>query len=82
MAINWRGYRDPVNKYHPHCCGEKDCPTIDKADMKETLAGWLIVPTGEVVPYAETYASEDGLFYRCHMPTGERRCFFAPETSS
>lgn len=61
-----------------HCCGVNDCFVVSKKDMQPTAAGWLIKPTGEIVPYAESQSSEDQDFWRCKRYDGTRRCFFAP----
>lgn len=65
-----------------HCCGESDCFEIPPADIKETPSGYLILTNKEVVPCSEATPSEDGRFWRCKKPNGERRCFFAPPGSS
>lgn len=65
-----------------HCCGttgpNPDCSIVPASDMQSTVGGWLIKPTGEVVPYGESQQSEDQDFWRCKRWDGTRRCFFAP----
>ena len=61
-----------------HCCGEGDCFEISPSNIKPTTAGYLILTSGELVPYSEATPSEDQKFWRCKKPSGERRCFFAP----
>lgn len=67
-----------------HCCGEKDCPVIEKSDVTVTPRGYVLKTyNNELVPFSEATPSEieeDGemRFYRCHDPRGNRRCFFAP----
>lgn len=70
------GYRSPLT--NEWCCDKDDCVPIPAENVSPTAPGWLIVPTGEVVPYIDTLPSEDGRFWRCHQPNGVRRCFFAP----
>ncbi len=69
-------YRSPLT--NEWCCGKEDCVPIPASQVEPTAPGWLIAPTGEVVPYVDTLPSEDGRFWRCHQPNGVRRCFFAP----
>lgn len=79
--INYGGYVDPTNP-QVHCCGKNDCPVVPDSDVEASPAGWRIKSTGEVVPFSQTYTSEDGKFYRCHRFDGSRRCFFAPGQGS
>jgi hypothetical protein len=74
--IGGGGYRSPLT--NEWCCGKEDCVPIPSSDIEPTSSGWLILPTGEVVPYIDTLPSQDGRFWRCHQPNGVRRCFFAP----
>ena len=78
--INQSGYKSPVDG--SHCCGNNDCFTVPASQMRPTPEGWLIITTGETVPYGEAQASEDGEFWRCKRYDGSRRCFFAPQPSS
>ena len=66
------------------CCGENDCEMIADENVKTTPQGYLLVTTGEVVPFAEALKSEDGRYWRCHRfdAAKSRRCFFAPEPAS
>lgn len=73
--ISRGGYTDAVGT---HCCGPNDCFVIPDTDMQSTPAGWQIISTGEVIPFAEAKMSEDAQFWRCKKLGGERRCFFAP----
>jgi hypothetical protein len=89
--INKGGYANP-KRAGEHCCGPSDCMKVDAAVTRVT-GGWrvrqvgvvhngsgqpLIHPIDEVVPDAEATPSEDGHFWRCQRPDGERRCFFVP----
>lgn len=73
-------FRNPVTG--EHCCGEDDCLVVPVADVELTQGGWRILSTGELIPERETLRSRDGKFWRCHMPNGRRRCFFAPPGTS
>lgn len=74
------------------CCGTSDCQQVDAA-VTAVRGGWRVRKTGvvfgtsglpqvrvidEVVPFDEATPSEDGHFWRCQRPDGERRCFFYP----
>jgi len=77
--INHGNYSSPEGV---HCCGDNDCFVVPANDMQSTPRGWLIKSLGEVVPFSEAQASEDGAFWRCKRYDGSRRCFFAPQPSS
>lgn len=74
--INQSGAKSPIDS--THCCGENDCFVIPAVDMQAVKGGWLIITTGETIPYAEVQMSEDQDFWRCKRYDGTRRCFFAP----
>src|SRR3990172_12978841 len=61
------------------CCGEGDCLEVEP--VRATENGYLVMVTGETVPYSEVQPSQDGKFWRCKRPDGTRRCFFAPPPS-
>jgi hypothetical protein len=73
-------FRNPITG--EHCCGEHDCFVVPASDVEMTGDGWQILSTGERIPERETLRSKDGKFWRCHMPNGKRRCFFAPPGTS
>jgi hypothetical protein len=64
------------------CCGENDCVAVPSSDVEPTRDGWHIRSINEWIPERETLRSKDGKFWRCHMPDGRRRCFFAPPGTS
>lgn len=70
------GQRNPVTG--ESCCGKDDCFVMPANDVELTRDGWKILSTGERIPERETLRSQDGRFWRCKMPNGMRRCFFAP----
>lgn len=56
--------------YPRACCSSKDCFEIDADEIVAVQDGWLIVATGEVVPYGKTRTtpSEAGnTFHRCSI---------------
>ncbi len=73
-------FRNPITG--EHCCGEHDCFVVPAADVEMTRDGWHILSKDEHIPERETLRSKDGKFWRCHMPNGKRRCFFAPPGTS
>lgn len=62
------------------CCGEEDCAPMSAGEVREVAGGYLIVPTGEVIPAAEALPSADGAYWRCRYLVGalkgRTRCFF------
>lgn len=78
--INHSGYKSLTDG--THCCGNNDCFEYTPEEMSAESGGWLVKPLGELVPYSDTQASEDGKFWRCKKSDGSRRCFFAPQPSS
>lgn len=68
--------------YPPSCCGGQDCAPIPDGSVKYTSAGWLIIETGETIPFADAQISHDQHFHRCKItlyPEKTRKgCFFAP----
>ena len=75
--INRGGYKSPDGK--EFCCGEGDCFMVEP--VRTTASGYLILVTGETVPFSEALPSPDGKYWRCRKPDGSRRCFFAPPPS-
>jgi len=85
-AHGWySGKDDPVTGIG--CCGGTDCKEIADDGVQETAAGYLYVPTGEVIPYSRAQESRDWRFHRCeflgdythkgqHYKKGSTRCFF------
>lgn len=81
---DWIGngnHRNPITG--EHCCGLNDCLRVPADDVEfDASQGqrgvWIIRPTSEKIPATETLPSEDGHYWRCHMPNGKRRCFFVP----
>lgn len=53
--------------YGWECCSLTDCKRMEAADIKETPEGYLVVRTGEVIPYRDYRIkdSKDEYFHRC-----------------
>lgn len=69
--------------YPPGCCNRQDCRPVPATHVRETRAGWQIVPTGELVPFTDERIknSPDGLFHWCNAggsATGRTRCLYVP----
>lgn len=54
--------------YHYECCHDRDCWPLEPADISETPEGWLLVETGEVIPYdwPKVKDSPDGRYHLLH----------------
>jgi hypothetical protein len=91
---DWIAKGGYTNKIGGSCCGERDCEIVRNVTAEpggyrvhHRTWSYSLGPSGtpyerdidEVVPYSETQRSEDGKFWRCKFPDGERRCFFAPD---
>src|ERR1700687_4557215 len=74
--INDGKYVNP-NKRNELCCGEGDCFVIPSEQVTMTGDGYVIFGV-EKIPFTEAQPSPDGAFWRCKLPDGTRRCFFAP----
>lgn len=71
------GHRNAAGEW---CCGEGDCFEVEP--VRITANGYLIMATGETVPFSEAKPSQDGKYWRCKRPDGSRRCFFSPPPST
>ena len=73
-------YTDPSNPAI-HCCSgdvhHGDCAAYPAESVQDTPDGYKLA-TGEVVPYAKAYPSQDRHFHRCKRYDGSTRCFFSP----
>lgn len=71
-------------QYPLSCCSNRDCRQTAQREVRETEAGYLLVSTGEVVPYGNGRIkdSPDGLFHVCqqagNFETGRVLCLFVP----
>ena len=83
---------DPVSGLP--CCGGSECTAIPEAELKQSKAGYVYLPTGELIPRTRVQYSRDQRFHRCVYKSdffnldlaqsfrrGETRCFFAPDLS-
>lgn len=59
------------------CCGDNDVHHLDRDQVRAVPGGWLIIPTGEVIPENRTQPSVDGEFWH-FVWGGDTKCFFAP----
>lgn len=70
--------------YPPACCSGVDCRPAGEGGVREVSGGYLVVATGEVVPFGDRRIrpSPDGLFHACHrnadFKKGKVICIFAP----
>lgn len=62
------------------CCADQDCRPVAEEDIREGPDGYLIVGTGEVVPYRDERVkdSPDGLFHWCAGGEDKTICLFRP----
>lgn len=66
------------------CCSNRDCRQAGDGEVRETAEGYLLVTTGEVVPYLNhrVKPSPDGLFHVCqqagNFDSGRVLCLFVP----
>lgn len=73
--------------YPLYCCSNRDCHQVRDADVKETSAGYVLVATGETVPYRDRRVkdSPDGMFHVCQQAgdfdKGRILCIFVPPRS-
>src|SRR6266705_6497 len=68
--INDQRLTDPMSG--EWCCNEQDCAPEPAGAVRETSAGYLIVATGETIPFARAIPrSADGRFWRCKYLVGE-----------
>ena len=69
--------------YSKECCNDRDCFPLPKDSVKATDTGYLYVPTGEVVPFADPRVkhSPDGSFHGCIIPWEQNRlrCLYVPD---
>lgn len=72
--------------YDLSCCSGDDCAQVhDDKEIRATDAGYLIVPTGEIIAYVKDprlRQSKDEYFHRCIIKhgsgAGTTRCLYAP----
>ena len=89
-----RAHDAPATIAQPHgwsygfeCCSLKDCWQEPSSAIRETPAGYLVVGTGEVIPYQDRRVkrSRDEFYHRCAQ-AGNRKwtnsiCLYAPDRS-
>lgn len=72
--------------YDFSCCNKTDCRPTTIGEVKRQVDGWLIVPTGELIPFSgdpRLKQSMDPLMHRClYMKAtqlkraGDTRCLY------
>lgn len=76
--------------YESACCHSRDCAPIPFSDVQITPEGYLIKPTGELIPFGQerkTPPEGGGRFHRCVYSDGSTRkeggkfCLYVPEFS-
>lgn len=72
--------------YPYSCCSDQDCRPVPEAAVRETVDGYVIVASGEVIPYADKRVrhSPDGEFHWCSVAgsvNGRTLCLFVPPRS-
>jgi len=72
--------KDPITG--DWCCDHQDCEPIGHDMVMSYGAGYLFIPTGEIIPQNRVIQSKDGRFWRCVFLSGPKRgktrCFIAP----
>lgn len=69
-------------QYDAECCSDRDCREAAEGEVTLTAGGWLIRPTGEVIPMGDPRIrqSKDEHFHMCIIPpgTGRTLCLYVP----
>ncbi len=60
------------------CCNVDDCKPVTSDAVRSTPQGWMVVETGEVVPYREALRSEDRDFHLCRKGSWKEQRFLGP----
>lgn len=81
--------------YPAACCSNRDCFAVPASEVRATAEGWLLVPTGQVIPYDKARVTPDeggGQFHVCTsggfwpgsvLGSGmAQMCFWAPGSGS
>ncbi len=72
-------------KYGLECCSLIDCAPASSSDIRETKNGYVIVRTGELIPYGDSRIklSKDELFHRCtpqgNLDAKRSICLYVPD---
>jgi hypothetical protein len=78
----WINREKRVNAQGEWCCNQHDCEPVSSEDVKENGVGFVLVSSGEVIPYSEAQVSGDHQYWRCRRPNKTVRCFFYPPPAS
>ena len=60
------------------CCNVDDCKPVASDAVRSMPQGWMVVETGEVVPYREALRSEDRDFHLCRKGSWKEQRFLGP----
>lgn len=72
-------------KYGLECCSLIDCSQAKPEDVRETKNGYVIVRTGELIPYGDSRIkiSKDEFFHRCtpqgNLDAKRSICLYIPD---
>ena len=64
--------------YDAICCSDRDCYPLPDNAVRETVGGYSLPETGEMIPHSETRNGRDERFHICRHATGRRICFYRP----
>ena len=78
----WINHERRVNFQGEWCCNEHDCEPIPADAVKKNGVGFVLLSSGEVIPYAQAQLSGDNQHWRCKRHDGTTRCFFYPPHAS
>jgi hypothetical protein len=78
----WINREKRVNAQGEWCCNQHDCEPVSADDVKENGVGFVLISSGDVIPYAEAQVSGDHQYWRCRRPNKTVRCFFYPPPAS
>lgn len=85
-AIGWAcAHEAPLGWTYPlACCSGIDCRDVPKAAVLESPSGYVIVTSGETVPYRDPRVrpSPDGRYHWCSVggsDEGRTLCLFVPD---
>ena len=84
LGHDWyTGYANPLTG--EACCNVDDCQRVSPETVKASPKGWIVAPTGEVVPYKQALRSQDRDFHVCRRGAWRQQsqpgpivCLFAP----
>jgi len=72
------GHYRNLSGLHESCCGPRDCAAYASGDVQVRPDGYMVRPTGVLVPTDQAQLSGDDKYWLCRQPDGSMRCFFIP----